>query len=231
MKHLLTTFVVLMSLCIAIPAWSAEETAYNRISLSASASREIDNDTMTANLFAQEQGSNTAAMANSVNQAISWAVAEAKEHPQIKVSTDAYSTSPIYRNSTITGWRVRQSIRLESQDMALMSELIGSLQSQLKLGGIGFTVSREKRKMLEDELISEALGAFKGRAELISREMGKTAYKVVNINVGTSGARPVYMARSMKMEAMAMADSVAAPTVEAGEATMSVQVNGSIELQ
>lgn len=112
-----------------------------------------------------------------------------------------------------------------------MSELIGNLQARLKLGGIGFAVSREKRQQFEDQLIVEALTAFKQRAELISGEMGGKGYMLVNVNVGTSGARPVYMARSMKMEAMAMADSVAAPSIEAGEATMTVNVNGSIELK
>lgn len=204
---------------------------YDRVQLSASASRDVENDTMTARLFTQEQGKNSRSLANAVNQTIAWAVAEAKKVDGVKVKTDAYSTSPVYHKSNITGWRVRQSIALESQDMAALSDLIGLLQERVKLEGIGFTVSRDKRKMVEDELIKEALSAFRQRADLIAGEMAHASYQLVTVNVNTSQPRMPYMARGMKMEAMAMSADMAAPVVEAGEATLSVSINGSIELR
>lgn len=204
---------------------------FDRVQLSASASRDVENDTMTATLFTQEEGARSRDLADKVNKVIRWAVSESKEVDGIKVKTDAYSTSPIYHKSNITGWRVRQSIQLESQDMAALSDLIGHLQSSVKLQGIGFTVSIDKREEVEDELIKEALAAFKSRASLISGEMSHSTYQLVNLNVNTSSPRQPYMARGMKMEMMAMAADAAPPAIEAGEATLSVSVNGSIELR
>lgn len=225
---------VLLGAALAILSGTAiAETplTYDRVHLSASASKDVENDTMTARLFTQEEGNNTQALANRVNETIRRAVTESKNVSGVKVKTDAYSTSPIYHKSSITGWRVRQSISLESQDMAALSDLLGRLQSTIKLEGIGFSVSREKRQSVEDELIKEALAKFRQRADLIAGEMSHQQHRLVDLNVNTSLPRQPYMARGIRMEAMAMSADVAAPAVEAGEATLSVSVSGTVELR
>jgi len=113
---------------------------YDRVHLNASAQTQIENDTVIATLYAQEEGSDSIQLADLVNNRVSKAIQLVKQHDDIKLQTSSYSTSPIYHNNKITGWRVRQSIRLESQDMTLMSEVLGSLQQTLSLQGINFAV-------------------------------------------------------------------------------------------
>jgi predicted secreted protein len=122
-----------------------DETHYDRIHLSVSATAQLENDTMVATLSAQEEGSQAAELSAMVNKRIRNALELVKKHPQIKHQTNAYSSNPIYNKNKISGWRVSQSLRLESSNMALMSDVLGELQADLALQSMQFTVSRQAR--------------------------------------------------------------------------------------
>jgi len=119
-------------------------------------------------------------------------------------------------------------LRLESQDMTLMSDVLGKLQSDLALQSIQFTISPGSRNQQDEKLIDKALDAFENRAQQVVKKLGRKNYKIVDINISSSGAigvRPQY-----KMRAMAMEAEASAPAISAGEQTVSVTVNGNIEL-
>lgn len=200
---------------------------YDRVHLSASAQTQIENDTVIAKLYAQEEGSDSVQLANLVNNRINKAIKLVKQHDAIKLQANSYSTNPVYHNNKITGWRVRQSIRLESQDMALMSGVLGSLQQTLSLQGINFAVSPGLKNSTDDELIDEALKVFEQRAKNITQQLRRKNYKIVDINVSTSVNH--YARRNY--EVAAMAGKTAAPSIEAGEQTMQVSISGQIELE
>jgi predicted secreted protein len=216
-------------LLIPVLAQSQEnESQYNRVHLSASAQTELANDTIIVNLYAEEEGSRPAQLADVVNKKILWAVALLKKHPKIKLQTSAYTTSPVYQKKLIKSWRLRQSIRLESREMTETSELLGELQTRLALQSMRFTVSPELKASTDDTLIAEALTAFGKRAQLITDQLKRKSYKLVDINIATSGRSPVLYQRDA-VSSMAM-KSVAAPAIEAGEQRMQVTVSGTIEL-
>jgi predicted secreted protein len=202
---------------------------YDRIHLTASATAPVDNDTIIAVLSAQEEGEHAAKLADQVNKRVLWGMGLAKKSPQIKAQIQAYNTYPIYHENNITGWRVSQMLRLESQDMTEVSELLSDLQSKLNLQSISFRVSPKEKNAAENALISEALAAFNARAKLIANELGSTAFRMVDLSVSTSGsAPPLFRGKSMRMEMMSA--DVAAPSLEAGESTLTVTANGEIEL-
>ena len=224
-----TNLLVLLSVLLFPPLVSAAEKAhYDRVTLSATASDMIANDTMAATLTREAQGKETAALADEVNRQVEWAVAEVKKHPGFKVRTQAYNTWPVYNKNVVTGWRVSQSIRIESHDAAALSKLLETLQKRLNLTGISFTVSPALREQNENALISRAIEAFKKRADIIARDLGHKGYRLVKLNVSTTGGGPVFQARAMMAEA---APAMAAPAIEAGESRLSVSVNGEIELR
>ncbi len=55
---------------------------------------------------------------------------------------------------------MRQSLRLESQDMTLMSDVLGKLQSELALQSMQFSVSPDSKNQQDEKLIDKALQAF-----------------------------------------------------------------------
>jgi predicted secreted protein len=218
-------------LLVCLPVMADEPTHYDRVQLSASATGTVNNDTMTATLSTQDEGQNTARLANEVNERIQWAVREVRKHAGLKVRTQAYNTQPIYNKNVITGWRVSQSIQIKSHDAALLSDMLGTLQERLNLTGISFSVSPELRESSENSLISEAIAAFKQRAKIIAQDLGHSSHRLVSMNVSTSGGQPYYESRGMMMEAMPAPVAMAAPVVEAGESQLSVSVSGEIELR
>lgn len=207
---------------------SDDETYYDRVHLSVSATAQLENDTMVATVYALEEGSQAAELSAMVNQRIRRALDMVKKHPQIKHQTNSYSSNPVYHNNKINGWRVSQSLRLESTNMTLMSDVLGKLQSDLALQSIEFTVSPASKDKQDEKLIDEALEAFSKRAQQVVKKLDRRNYKIVDINISTSGARGVRP--KYQMRAMAM-DAESTPAISAGEQTVTVTVSGNIELE
>lgn len=225
MRHTLALLLLLSS-----PAISADQTplTYDRITLTAEAGEAVENDTLKAVMFAQSEGKDTAQLTREINRAVSSAVEVAKRTEGIKVQTLDYTTTPVYHKQSVSGWRIRQSISLESGDSTLLSRLIGTLQKHLEVGNISYTLSPEGRQKVENRLITDALGHFSQRARLISQELGHPGYRLVDINVASGGGqapRP-YAMRTMMLE---RSDS-APPALEAGTQRVEVSVSGTIEL-
>lgn len=214
----------------AAPAPAHEpEPRFNRATFAVSATEDVPNDTLVAVLAVQRDGSSARALAVEVNEVMAWAIAKAKGAAGIKVQTLDYQTTPIYQKNTVTGWRVSQSLRLEGRDAAALGDLVGALQERLHLQQLGYEVSRELRKEVEDRLIGEAIAAFQARAKRVAGDLQRRTYRLVQMDVSTGGGPvPVFRQRAMPM---AMAEVAAAPpAIEAGTQTVTVGVSGEIEL-
>lgn len=201
--------------------------SFDRINFRVSATQEVENDTLVAVMYSGRTGQQPSAMADEVNRTIAWAVDLAKKKSAIKVQTLNYRQEPIYKNQSISGWRVRQSIRLESTDATALSSLVGELQKRLSVASLQYVISPDRRGEVEDVLIAEALARFRRRGKLISAELERPDYRIVNIDVVTSGAAPM---RMRAVATMAESSSIAAPTLEPGVQSVTVQVSGTIEL-
>ena len=207
---LILAFVAAVSSTASAAAHDAAPT-YDRINFRVTASRDVNNDTLVAVMYHERSGQKPASMADEVNRTIAWAVDLAGKTSGIKVQTLQYRQEPIYRNQSISGWKVRQSIRLESEDVAALSELVGELQSRLSVSSLRYTISAEVRRKVEDELITQALDRFKRRGKLIAGELGRPGYRIVKIDVSTSGGSPTPV-RVRAVSAMAESSSVTAIT-------------------
>ena len=217
-------------LCVPLSGSADDRLTYDRISLNVTASDEVDNDTLVAILYYQRQGRNTSEVADKVNQVIGWGVERAKQEPDVKIQTLDYQTHPVYQNGKLTGiWRVRQSIRLQSKDVTRLSALLGDLQEKLAIQHIGYQLSADKRRQLEDELTKTAIMRLKQKAGLVAQQFDANNFRIVSLNISTSGSRggPVPMMRAMDMMESKMA---AAPVLEAGEQTVQIGISGVIEL-
>ena len=223
--------IFLAALVTATPA-SAHETppSYDRINFRVSATKEVENDTLVAVMYSERTSQQPSVMADEVNRTIAWAVDLAKKESTVNVQTLNYRQEPLYQNQTISGWRVRQSIRLESSDVTALSTLVGELQKRLSVASLHYVISPERRGEVENVLIAEALARFRHRGKLISAELERPDYRIVNLDIVTSGVAPTRM-RMGAAVAMAQSSSVAPPTLEPGVQSVTVQVSGTIELK
>ena len=223
-------------LCLAA-SWSLAGAAiaadalprYNTVELQAQAQREVPNDMLNANLYVELNDANPALLANAINKAANEALRVAKEYNSVRVRSGSNQTYPVYaKGNVLQGWRGRAEIRLESKDFEAASGLIGKLQSRMQLGNLNFSVSPEARRKTEDELIADAIGAFKARAEIVRGALAGRRYKIQRLNLNSGYSMPP--PRFALARAMAAAPEVAAPDIEGGVSVITVTAAGAIEV-
>ena len=201
----------------------------DRASFQVVVTREVENDWATARLTAMVEGQDPVRVAADVNARMARALAIAKKEKGVEVESGGYTTQPIYDASRIVRWQAWQEIRLESADVDRLSKLIGQLQSEeLNLSGIEFSVRRETLEALQNALTLEALAAFRARADLIAKGMGRAGWSLVSMSVGQGGGSPrPYL---MRAEADMAMKSAGAPSFEAGQSEVAITVDGTVEL-
>lgn len=230
MKANLLSWMALLPLALAgsLGVAGEDEPRYDRIRLSTSVQADIDNDLVVAVLYAQREGTDATALAAEVNRAVAWGLEKAKGVPGVKTQTLGYQTTPVYTKQTLSGWRVRQSLRLEGSDAAALSNLVGTLQQQLGVQGIEYAISPQARREAEDRLLVDAVAAFRQRADLLAKSWGQPDYRLVEMQVTTQSETPRPLMRAMAMEMQAAAPP---PPIEAGTQVVRVSVEGAIELR
>ena len=218
------------SLLASLPAL-AEEARYNQIALRAEVSQEVPRDLMMVTLYSEEQNADPAKLAATISDTINKALGQARQAQGVTVRQGSRNSYPIYddKGQTITGWRERAELRLESADFPALSKLTGELLQTLKMAGMDFSIADKTRKQSEDALLKEAVAAFKARAQLATEALGGKSYKVVNLNLNSAGY-PQPMVRSPMMMKAARADSAVTPDVEAGTSEVSINAEGVIEV-
>jgi predicted secreted protein len=219
--------IMLCLLVWATGVWADTDLHYNQVHLQSQQSESVSNDTMHVTLGTHAEQRDPASLARKINEDMEWALSKAKQVKGVKVSTGSYQTWPITNKKVTTGWRGQQSLELESKDTGSLARLAGELQDRLQIKSMNFTVSDDKRMAVENRLIEAALNAFKDRARIVGDNLKADGYRIVDINIGTSGQAPPV--RHMPRMAMAMeANNTVA--VEGGESDVQVTVSGTIEL-
>jgi predicted secreted protein len=220
---------------IALTAMAATASAadepdpMNRVSFQVESSRDVANDWIQAVVGITDEDADSARLADRINAGMGRALAAAKAVPAVRVKSGGYATHPVHQDGKLRRWRASQDLILESADVDAVTRLVGELQSGLQLRSIQFSISPERRRAIEDELIAEALIAFKARAEIVRENLGAKQYEVVSISIDTQGGGPIRAA--FREGAVMRAQSVAPPALEGGSSRMAVHVNGTVELE
>jgi predicted secreted protein len=212
----------------------ADAPRYNQVALNAEVSQEIAHDLMDVTLYSEEQSSDPAALAEKISQTLNSAISKARLVKDIQVSSGSRNSYPVYdeKNQKITAWRERAELRLQSSDFAALSKLTGDLLGELKMAGMNFSIASATRKQHEDQLIKDAVAAFKARAQLTTQALGGKDYKLVSLNLNSGGYQPPVLRMNAAFKTAGMAASAdAMPEIEAGTSQVSLTADGVIEVQ
>lgn len=228
-RHLLILLALLSPLATA----AADDAPATRlVSLQAEARAELPNDLMTATVFVEKTDKDPARLAAAVNNTLNEALRLRGSFSGVTFSSGGQSTWPVYgKDNRQEGWRTRATLRLEGTDFEATSRALARLQQTMQLEQVSFSVSPASVEAAENRLISEAIKAFRQRADLVGRGFGSKGWSLVNVSINSGGFVPV--PRPMLHKGMAvMAEAAIAPQdVEAGNSTITVGVHGSIQLQ
>lgn len=229
-ERLLITAATLCALLNAPCGAAAESPRYNSVELQAEAQREVQNDLLNATLFVELNDAAPAALADAVNKAVNAALRIAGEYKTVRVRSGNNQTFPVYAKANVLqGWRARAEVRLESRDFGAAAALIGRLQAGMQLGNLSFAVSPETRRSVENELIAEAIAAFKTRADIIRTALAGSGYRLQRLNV-TSGHNQPQPRFAVAARMTAAPAEVSAPNLEAGVSLVTVSAGGAIEV-
>jgi predicted secreted protein len=200
----------------------------HRVRFQVESTRDVANDWIVAVVGVTAEDANPAALADRVNRDMAWALEQARGQSKIEAKSGGYSTRPVYEEGRLRRWSASQQLVLEGSDVAAMTALVGTLQSRLQLVSFDFSVSEARRRKVQEELVTEALAAFRARAALVAKGLDASGYAIDDVSVETGA--PGYP-MPMRAEVMAMAKAnVAPPSVEAGTSRVAVTVQGSIVL-
>lgn len=222
----------LLALAVALavaPARGAEEEApAGLVHLSVEAEQSVANDRAVAALELTEEDDDPAALAGRVSRRVREALARAEREPGVDVRTGAVQTRPVFHEGELVRWRATQRIVLETARLEALPGLLAELQAHVPLASVAFTVSPEARRAAEEDLIAEALAAFRARAARVAEALGAPGARVHELYVDTGAGRPFPEPRAM---AMARASEATAPPLAAGTSEVTVTVRGAVKLE
>jgi uncharacterized protein YggE len=151
-----------------------------------------------------------------------------------KISTTGYNLSPVYtydektRKSELSGYRVSNSIIVESKNLNIVGKLIDSA-TQAGANRIDrLSFDTDKRDEYRKQALVKAVQDAKETAEIVAKAAGVTIVKIIQISPSYEIPIPVY--REFGLAAREAAPPP--PTqIEPGELTVSASVNMVFEIQ
>lgn len=205
----------------------------NVLQLSASGNIETQQDLISLSLSTTREAGDAAAVQSQLQSALDAALAEVKKTAQpgqMDVRTGAFSVYPRYSGpNKIVAWRGTAELVLEGRDFTRITQA-ASRATTMTIGSIGFGLSREQRAKVEVDAQHMAIERFKTKAAELAREFGFSGYTLREVNVTSNDIGPMPRFRMLAADSVAAAAPAAVP-VEAGKATVTVTVSGSVQLR
>ncbi len=224
--------LILLPALVLAGAAHAVEPPRERLSLSASATAEVTRDVLGVSFSTSREGADATAVQAALKQALDAALAEARKLAkpgQVDVQTGGFSLYPRHDPKTgkINGWQGSAELQVEGRDTAAIAQLTGRI-STLSIARVGYSLSREAREKAEADITAQAIARYRAKAADYARQFGYGGYVVGEVSIaGDEGQVMRPMMAEMRMKG-AMADA-ALPT-EAGKASVTVNVSGSVQL-
>ena len=224
---------VALMLALAAPlAWADPPPPQGVVSLSSSASLEVTKDLLSITFNTTRDGADAAGVQAQLKQALDAALAEAKKAArpgQVEVQTGNFTLSPRYTSKGLAnGWQGSAELIVEGRDMQAIGQLSGRITT-LTINRVGYGLSRELREKSEGEVAAQAIARYRAKAADYAKQFGYSGYTIREVNVASNeqppGPRPVMM----QARAMAASADDALP-VEPGKGTVTVNVNGTVQL-
>lgn len=232
-KSLLRSSMLLAA--FAGPAFAQAETPPPQgvVGLAASASVEVTKDLLSVTFSTTREGADAASVQSQLKQALDAALAEAKKAAkpgQLEVQTGNFSLYPRYApKGGISGWQGSAELIVEGRDMPAIGALTGRITT-MTIARVGYGLSRELREKVEAEVSAQAIGRFRAKAADYTKQFGYGGYVIREVSVNADS--PVMMAAAPVMRAKAMsAPADESLPVEAGKGTVTVNVNGTVQMK
>lgn len=210
------------------------------VTISAEATLSQANDEATVNLYYTETGKDAATVAKHVIERTNAGlealkglnIAGAKFESTQLSSWPQYVTKTKGEAAVIGGWEVRQSLQVKVKNAAEAAQVAQAAQQYFAFESVNFSLSREAKQAMQHALTRLAVERVADRAVEVAKAMGKpaSAVQIENLNFGHSGYVAPRMLRANKMMAVEGAAMSAAPVLEAGDTSVTLNVDAQVRI-
>jgi uncharacterized protein YggE len=152
-----------------------------------------------------------------------------------KISTTGYSLTPVYtydektRKSELSGYRVSNSIIVESKNLDRVGKLIDSA-TQAGANRIDrLSFDTDKRDEYRKQALVKAVQDARETADIVAKAAGVTIVKIIQISPSYEIPTPIY--REFALTAKATPAPPPPTQIEPGEITVNASVNMVFEIQ
>ena len=203
-----------------------------RLELSADASSELQRTVLTATLVAAAEGQDPAAVQGSVNDAMTRALAAARQRSAIKATNGTYAIRPEEQapdrsaDAATRRYRAEQSLVLSADDAAAVLDLVGRLQAMgLEVRGLDYVLPPAAVESARRRLLDDALHELRALADRAATAMGMRlgAWEEIRVEPDSSTSSPPTF-RAMLVE---RAPAVPPPVAAAGSERVTLTVSGT----
>ena len=205
----------------------------NVVSLNASATVEVPRDWLSVTLSTSREGPEASGVQTQLKQALDAALAEARKvvRPgELEVSGGNFSLHTRYTPKGGTnGWTGSTELLVQGRDMTAIAQLTGRIQT-LSIARLNYSLSRAAQERVESDVTAQAVARFRTKADQTARLFGFTGYLLREVQLGGNEPSGGYVPMAMKVRSAGAPMADEALPVEAGKASVTVSVNGSIQL-
>jgi uncharacterized protein len=152
-----------------------------------------------------------------------------------KISTTGYNLSPVYtyddktRKSELSGYRVSNSIIVESKNLEVIGKLIDSATQAGANRIESLSFDTDKRDEYRRQALVKAVQDAKETADIVAKAAGVTIVKIIQIAPSYDVPIPVY--REFALTAREAAAPPPPTQIEPGELTVNASVNIVFEIR
>lgn len=198
------------------------------LNLNTTDQREVEQDTLNANLDFVLQGRDRTKLQDELNATMAKALELLRDTSAVESNTSRYqayiveSENPSRTDVNNPIWRVQQSVQLTSTDSAALLDVAGRLQALgLTMSGLYYSLSTERYEEITGELTAQALGTLQQRAEAAARALGKGSAALVEVTLNdTPNFMPMGRAYAMAAEAV-----MSSPVADPGKTQITVNLS------
>ncbi|MBE0492798.1 MAG: SIMPL domain-containing protein [Thiomicrospira sp.] len=197
----------------------------HRISFSVTEQQTVENDRLHVVFAAQYRASTADQVSQRVNQIMQAALNELSTDHRQYAQTGNYHVRPHFqRDGRISEWSGQQDLRLNlPKDNADITGVLSSLQRHLIYQSVRADISPNKRQQVEQALLSKAIQKYQQQAKFIAQAFNEKHYRLAETRLQPNYALPL-QARSLT------ASDTNAPSIEMGSQTLSVTIDGVLEI-
>lgn len=203
----------------------------NVVSLTASATVEVTKDLLTVAFSTSREGTDASAVQSQLKQAVDAALTElrkAAKPGQIDVQTGNFALYPRYSpKGALNGWQGNAEVLVEGRDITGIAQLTGRVQT-MTIARVAFSLSREAREKVDADVTAQAITKFRAKAEAVSRNFGFGGHVIREVSVQSN--EPPSGVPMFRMQAGRAAGADEALPVEAGKASVTASVSGSVQM-